>query len=166
MSISLEFNHRLDAQICRRLMLGVEPWQTLGYGEPEIDRIAEPAVDTEVIAARSGEAVVGFAVVGGAMLIGGYLRLLVVDGDMRRQGIGRRLLEAFEQRVFARWPNAYLCVSDFNTDARGFYRHEGYVEVGTLPDLLVAGHGEVLMRKSIGSWRDFRGGATQRQRES
>lgn len=161
MSISLEFNHRLEVQTCRRLMLGVEPWLTLGYGEPDVDRIAEPSVDTEVIAARSSKAVVGFAVVGGAMLTGGYLRLLVVDAGLRRQGIGRRLLEAFEQRAFARWPNAYLCVSDFNTDARAFYRRAGYVEVGTLPGLLVAGHGEVLMRKSLGPWLEFRGGATQ-----
>jgi ribosomal protein S18 acetylase RimI-like enzyme len=153
--VTLEFDHRLTVDTCRRLMLGRSPWDRLGFTIDDVDRIATLPPDGEVIAARDGDVVVGIAVLGGSMLLGGYLRLLAVDAGHRRLGIGRRLLNAFEGVVFSRWPNAYLCVSDFNVDARDFYRGAGYSEVGRLPDLLVEGLGEVLMRKSIGAWRTF-----------
>ena len=155
MTVELEFNHRLSAQCCRRLMLGSEPWLTLGFTTADVERLATTAREDEVIAARVGEDVVGFSLSASGVLIGGYLRLLVVGIEHRGLGIGSQLLEAFEKQTFARWPNAYLCVSDFNTRAREFYRRAGYGEVGELPDLLVPGRSELLMRKSIGAWRQF-----------
>lgn len=156
MRLTLESPHRLTIDTCRRLMLGQSPWSQLGYTVDDIDRMASMAAEGDAIAARLDGDVVGIAVAGPPMLLGGYLRLLAVDPGHRRSGIGRRLLQAFEAGVFARWPNAYLCVSDFNVDARAFYRREGYVEVGHLPGLLVDREGEVLMRKTIGAWCDFR----------
>jgi hypothetical protein len=52
--------------------------------------------------------------------------------------------------VFARSTNLFACVSDFNTTARQFYERNGYREVGPLPDLLMAGASEILLRKTIG----------------
>jgi ribosomal protein S18 acetylase RimI-like enzyme len=59
-----------------------------------------------------------------------------------------------ETRGFARAPNFFLCVSDFNQDAREFYQRLGYREIGSIPDLIIAGHSEILMRKTQGPARE------------
>jgi ribosomal protein S18 acetylase RimI-like enzyme len=105
------------------------------------------------------DGVVGFALSTPGTLLGEYLRILVVDGAHRLQGVGRKLMEALEQRAFRSSPNVYLCVSDFNRTARQFYRRLGYEEIGLLKDLLIPGRDEVLMRKSIAAWRGFVGSA-------
>jgi len=70
--------------------------------------------------------------------------------DFQGQGVGSRLLAAVEERIFARYPNVFICASSFNPRARDLYRHLGYQDVGTLTDYIVAGHDEHLMRKSRG----------------
>jgi ribosomal protein S18 acetylase RimI-like enzyme len=72
----------------------------------------------------------------------------------RGQGVGRALLEFAEQRIFRETPNVFICVSDFNRDARGFYAKLGYEEVGELKDYVVRGHNEILLRKTIGPLRN------------
>jgi ribosomal protein S18 acetylase RimI-like enzyme len=153
--IAIGEGQSLQAATLRRLLLGVEPWHTLGYGERDVDALARTDPGAVVLTAESPDAVLGVAIASGGVLLGGYLRLLVVDPAVRGQGVGRRLMDELEGRVFARWPNLYLCVSDFNLEARGFYEHLGYAAVGRLADLVVPGRSEVLMRKTLGAWRPF-----------
>lgn len=156
-AVSVKSAERLDGSDCLRLMLGTDPWATLGYGEAEIAAIARSAEGGNILIARAGDEIVGFALSSPGVLLGEYLRVLVVAHEQRARGVGRRLMGELERRAFARWPNVYLCVSDFNAAARGFYRRLGYEEIGALNGLLVSGAAEILMRKSIGAWRDFRG---------
>jgi len=128
----------------------------LGYGEAEAEAIARSSVADNLLVARAGDRVVGFALSTPGVLLGEYLKILAVEADRRAAGLGRRLMEELERRAFARWPNVYLCVSDFNTGARAFYRRIGYEEVGVLRGLLLPGKGEILMRKSAGAWRGYR----------
>jgi ribosomal protein S18 acetylase RimI-like enzyme len=70
--------------------------------------------------------------------------------------VGAQLLAFVERRVFREAPNLFLFVSSFNEGARRFYEAHGYELVGEVTDFLVAGHGECLMRKSLGpllAWR-------------
>jgi ribosomal protein S18 acetylase RimI-like enzyme len=60
-----------------------------------------------------------------------------------------------EKRVFRDSPNIFLCVSSFNEGARRLYERLGYTPVGELEDYLVAGHAEILMRKTIGPLEGF-----------
>lgn len=140
---------------CRRLVLQSEPWRDLGYGEDDVQAIVRAAASDNVLVARLDGEVVGFALSAPGVLLGEYLKLLVVAPEHRRHGIGRRLMEELERRAFERWPNVYLCVSDFNAAGRAFYRSLGYEEVGPLRDLLLPGVDEVLMRKTVAAWRRF-----------
>jgi [ribosomal protein S18]-alanine N-acetyltransferase len=160
--VQIETAHELDAALCRRLILGTEPWITLEYDESNIQALVSSAARDNLLIARSGQDVVGFALSAGGMLLGEYLKLLVVDGAHRKQGVGQQLMAALEERAFREWPNVYLCVSDFNGTARQFYRRHGYAEVGVLEDLLVPGKHEILMRKSLAAWRRFRSATSQR----
>ena len=145
----------LDANDCRRLVLRNDPWRSLGYGEADIDRIVRGSAADSVLLARVGDRVVGFAHTAPGVLLGEYLKMLAVEPEQQASGIGRALMSELERRAFQRWPNVYLCVSDFNQAARGFYRRLGYEEVGVLQDLLVPGQGEIFMRKTIAAWRAF-----------
>ena len=154
--VRIESCSRLDDEVCRRLLADSDPWRRLGYGEQELTAIAQATHAANVLVAMRGETVVGFCLSSSGVLLGEYLKLLVVDAEHRGQGIGGHLLRAMEDRAFRRWPNVYLCVSDFNESARRFYERHGYREIGRLPDLLVAGSDEILMRKTTAPWRQFR----------
>ena len=149
----------LDLGTCRRLILGSEPWITLQYDDADVQGIVRSVAGANLLVARVEERTVGFALSAPGVLLGEYLKILVVDPELQSQGVGRRLMAELERRAFQRWPNVYLCVSDFNSGARQFYRRLGYEEVGVLRDLLLPGKGEVLMRKSVATWRDFGAGA-------
>ncbi|MGH3056389.1 MAG: GNAT family N-acetyltransferase, partial [Gaiellaceae bacterium] len=153
--IQIESACELDAAVCRHLILNSEPWLTLQYGDSDVQAIVRSAKSDHLLLARDGARVVGFALSASGVLLGEYLKILVVEGSYRSHGVGQRLMDGLEERAFRDWPNVYLCVSDFNEQARQFYRRRGYEEVGVLKDLLLPGIGEVLMRKSIAAWRRF-----------
>jgi ribosomal protein S18 acetylase RimI-like enzyme len=73
-----------------------------------------------------------------------------VAAERRGRGIGARLVSYAEARIFRESPNVFLCVSSFNPDARRLYERLGYALVGELTDYIVAGHSELLFRKTIG----------------
>ncbi len=55
-----------------------------------------------------------------------------------------------EERIFQNHPNVFLCVSSFNPDARRLYERLGYEYIGELKDFIVAGHSELIYRKTLG----------------
>ena len=89
----------------------------------------------------------GVAVLRPKFLLGDYLELLAIAPAARGRGHGRTLLTYLEGLVFKRVNNLFLCVSDFNDRARTFYNKNGYAEIGPIPDLLIPGAAEILMRK-------------------
>jgi ribosomal-protein-alanine N-acetyltransferase len=143
----------VDAETCARLLLPSDPWKSLGYGPREAGAIAKASSEGNTLVARVGGAIVGFTLSQPGFLGGEYLKILVVDAAHRSKGIGARLMAQLEADVFARASNLFLCVSDFNAEARAFYRRLGYTEVGALTDFLVKGASEILMRKTKGPLR-------------
>jgi len=97
--------------------------------------------------------VVGIAVVRQKFLLGDYLELLGVAGWARGKGLGGQLLTHAEEAVFARVKNLFACVSDFNDQGRKIYKKQGYQEIGPMPDFLIPGSAEILLRKASGPAR-------------
>jgi ribosomal-protein-alanine N-acetyltransferase len=86
--------------------------------------------ETEVIAAKQGGRIVGFAVM---RLYDehAHLFLLGVRTEAQRQGIGRQLLEWLEELARAAGVGTIrLEVRAKNHGARAFYRSLGYLEIG------------------------------------
>ena len=83
----------------------------------------------------------------GTFALGGYLRLLAVAPDFHRKGTGSLLLGAFEDATFEKSGHAYLLVSDFNTDAQRFYEQHGYLQVGSMPGLVLPDISELIYWK-------------------
>lgn len=136
------------------LLASSEPWLTLGYVAADWRRLlGGPLANRDAWVIDVDGRARGVAIVRRGFLAGDYLELLAVDARTRGRGFGARLLAHCEADVFARTRNFFVCVSDFNADARRFYRRHGYVQVGRLDELLIAGSAEILLRKTTGPQR-------------
>ncbi len=76
-----------------------------------------------------------------------YLHIIAVKKEMRGLGIGRQLLEFFEELCFPKSSKLFLVVADFNPKAQKLYEEVGYQQMGILPDLYREGITEHLMMK-------------------
>jgi len=138
-----------DAEACARMMSETEPWITLGRTfEASLDVVGDRFAETYV--ARSGGQVVGFVVLMMHGALPGYVRSVCIRADQRGGGLGTALMRFAEERIFRERSNVFLCVSSFNKAAQRLYLRLGYKQVGELEDYLVAGHSELLMRKTRG----------------
>jgi ribosomal protein S18 acetylase RimI-like enzyme len=78
-------------------------------------------------------------------LLRGYVQTLCVRVDGRGRGLGSDLLRWAEERIFRDSPKVFICVSSFNAGARRLDDRLGFELVGTLRELLVSGHDELLL---------------------
>ena len=79
-----------------------------------------------------------------------YLHIIAVKEAFRGRGIGKELLDFFEEAVFTDSSKVFLVVADFNPEAKRLYEHLGYQQVGEIPGLYKAGVTEYLMMKERG----------------
>lgn len=78
-----------------------------------------------------------------------YLHIIAVKQESRNHGIGKKLLQFFEDICFKDYTKLFLVVADFNPDAKMLYERIGYIEVGSIPNLYREGIAEHLMMKSM-----------------
>jgi ribosomal protein S18 acetylase RimI-like enzyme len=142
-----------EAERCTAMMASSEPWITLGRGYEASLRSLSDTTKEVYVAEISGE-VAGFAILNLHGSFPGYIQTVCVAAHHRGRGLGTRLIEWAERRIFRASPNVFLCVSSFNPDARRLYLRLGYEVVGELRDYLVRGHSEILLRKSRGPWSE------------
>ena len=143
-----------EAQWCARLMSSSEPWITLGRSYADsLERMRNS--DKERYVARLGAVLAGFVVLNMQGAFVGYLQTICVSPEFRGRGIGTKLVEFAEKRIFAESPNVFLCVSSFNHEARRLYERLGYKMIGALGDYVVRDHSELLLRKTTGPIADF-----------
>jgi ribosomal-protein-alanine N-acetyltransferase len=143
-----------EARECARLMAGSEPWITLRRTyDDSLRMMRDPS--REVYVALVDDELVGFAIIRMSGAFVGYIQTIGLKPQWRNKGLGRRFLAFIEQRVFKEAPNVFMCVSSFNTQAQKLYARLGYEVVGELKDYIVAGHSEILLRKTIAPLADF-----------
>ena len=141
-----------EARRCAEMMCSTEPWITIGRNfEESLAMVRDPTRETYV--ADNAGRIEGFLILNMRGAFVGYIQTICVDAAARGSGLGTQLMEFAEKRIFAEFPNAFLCVSDFNPRARQLYERLGYEFVGELKDYLILGASEFIMRKSIGPLR-------------
>jgi ribosomal protein S18 acetylase RimI-like enzyme len=77
-----------------------------------------------------------------------YLEIIAVRQEFRGLGIGKKLLQYFEEAVFPEFPRVFLVVGDFNSKAQRLYESVGYRQVGEIPGLYREWITEHLMMKN------------------
>jgi ribosomal-protein-alanine N-acetyltransferase len=142
-------NGKQEVEACARVMSESEPWITLQRTyEHAVKGLADPT--REIYVAMLQDTLCGFIMINMVGPFRGYIQIICVFPDCRDQGIGRKLIQFAEERIFRDSPNVFLCVSSFNTDAQRFYEQLGYKRIGEIDDYVVEGHSEFIMRKTIG----------------
>lgn len=143
---------------CAEMVPRVEPWVTLGANRKKMREYFRKRLERdEGFVALLRAEIVGFITIKRDFLHGCYIRRLAVKEEHRGKGIGSRIVAFVEDYAFARYPNVFLCVSSSNPRARSFYEGLGYQKVGELPDLILEGHSEYLLRKTQGAVSSYDG---------
>jgi ribosomal protein S18 acetylase RimI-like enzyme len=138
-----------ERHACARIIIGSEPWITLGVTyDQTMDSLSDPL--HEVFAAYVNGEIVGVIVIQERGAFSGYVKSIVVKKGWRDKHIGKAMMDFAEKRIFTTCSNVFLCVSSFNSAAQRFYKKLGYQVVGVLESYLVEGHDEILMRKTTG----------------
>ena len=137
-----------------RMLGDLDPWKRLNYNASDRERLFEmPLQGREAFVIEAGGSVVGVGVLRQRFLFGDYLEIFAIASSAQGRGYGRALLAHVEGVVFRRAKNLFVCVSDFNHQARRFYARNGYTEIGPILHLLIPGSSEILLRKTIGPAR-------------
>ena len=143
-----------DRDAVARMLADSDPWKTLGYTAQDWDGfLTVPLQGREGFVIETDGTAAGMALLRQRFLLGDYLELLVVAPSAQGTGLGGILLDHLETLVFARTKNLFVCVSDFNQKARQFYERHGYRKIGPIPNFLIQGSAEILMRKTSGPVR-------------
>jgi ribosomal-protein-alanine N-acetyltransferase len=144
-----------EAHECAQIMASSEPWVTLGRNvDSGLAILRDPTREVYLVGDDRG--VAGFVIICMTGAFVGYIQSVAVRSDVRGCGLGSRLVAFAEQRILRDSPNVFICVSSFNTRARALYTRLGYSTVGELSDYIVAGHSELLLRKTVGPITGFR----------
>ena len=146
------FESHADAEWAAATMAASEPWITLATGYERSLKLLRNDTRERYLAMASGEPA-GFLVISMQGAFVGYIQLVGVAPALRGRGVGAALIAFAEQRIFRDTPNVFICVSAFNSQAQGFYAKLGYRRIGELEDFIIAGHSEILLRKTTGPLR-------------
>lgn len=144
-----------EARLCARMMAASEPWITLKRGYEESLAILEDRSREVCVALEQGQ-LLGFLILNMSGAFAGYIQTVCVSPEARGRGVGTRLMEFAEERIFRDSPNVFLCVSSFNSRARALYERRGYERIGELKGYIVPEYSELIYRKTIGPLRGFR----------
>jgi len=135
-----------DAKLCARLMSDSEPWITLKRDYQKSLNLFNNSSKERYIAYLKKQ-FVGFILLDMKGVFAGYIQSIAVDPKLRNKGIGKKLLQFAEKRIFNELENTFICVSSFNHDVKKMYLKYGYEIIGELKDYIIKGQSEILMRK-------------------
>ncbi len=78
-----------------------------------------------------------------------YLHIIAIKEEYRNCGVGKKLLQYFEEISSKTSSNLFLVVGEFNQRAKKLYQRLGYNDIGVIPNLYKKGINEHLMMKEI-----------------
>jgi [ribosomal protein S18]-alanine N-acetyltransferase len=140
---------REEAEACARTMAGTEPWITLRRDYEACLRVVLDETRERYVA-YDGDRLAGLLILNVRGSFVGYIQTVCAAPEFRGKGVGTALVAFAEERIFREFKNVFICVSDFNHGARRLYERLGFRLVGELSDYVVAGHSELLLRKTRG----------------
>ena len=140
---------RAEAEAGARMIAGTEPWITLRRDYEACLGVVLDETRERYVAYR-GDRLAGLLILNVKGAFVGYIQTVCAAEEFRGTGVGSALVAFAEERIFRDFRNAFICVSDFNPGARRLYERLGFRLVGELTNYVVAGHSELLLRKTRG----------------
>ena len=140
---------RGEAEYWGQLIAKQFPWNSLGYDKDVLARFLARYAESAVVLECGGEPI-SISVVKPDWFFGDLISLFIVMPPFQGKGFGRAMLEYVERRNFSKHRNMWITTTNINKNAIKFYKKHGYKEIGYIPDLLVKGSVEILVRKTEG----------------
>jgi len=133
------------------LFAAIDPWRSYRFDPAQLTRylltVEADAPRFEIVCGGETAGAIGTRL---NWLRGPYLQFLGLLPHSQSRGLGRQLLQWFEDEARSRGDrNAWVAVSEFNVGAQRFYERFGFVHAARLPDLVSDGVTEILMRKIL-----------------
>ena len=145
---------RADGEKCANMMANSEPWTTLHRGfDASLKLLTDP--QREVYLAMADGEIAGFVIIN---MHGSFphLQSVCVASQLRNKGVGTRLIDYAEKRIFSESPNVFLCVSSFHRRPMRLFERRGYKVIGELKDWIVSGYSQIMFRKTTGPLTEFK----------
>lgn len=153
MTINIVKADRSHLEDCKLALMNSELGRVYFPNEEKAQNAVMEGINNEMLYVALGEEgiCVGFLwyIKNGAFHSFPYLHIIAVKQEYRNLGIGKRLMEYFENVLSKGYSKAFLVVADFNPRAKHLYQKLGYQEVGVLPNLYKNGVTEYLMMKEL-----------------
>lgn len=129
----------------------IEPWKTLNSSTQGLmDSFLYKDPSTHTYSVVYEKKPIGIISVRYPWLVGPYLGFLGFIPTSQGKGLGKVLMAWLEETARAHSArNIFICVSEFNPEAYGFYKACGYSKVANLNDLIIDDHAELLLRKRL-----------------
>lgn len=144
-----------EIRTCTTIMVDSDPWKTLNLGYDDLIKMFRDSMN-ETYVAKLNDTVLGFIVLYMHGTFRGYVKCLAVSEASRGTGVGKKLIEFAEEKIFKVVPNVFICVSSFNAKAQEFYKKLGYKKIGELDNFIVNGYSELLLRKTLGPLKGYK----------
>ena len=147
-SLTITRAQQSDFEWCAQLMVGSDPWITLGRAIEQC-HAALRRPGNELFLAREAGHPLGFILIHPHGFAGSpYIASIAVAESARGKGVGAQLL-AFAENHAAGSRFIFLCVSSFNLRAQALYHRLGYQRFGEIPNYVIDGHSELLLGKRL-----------------
>lgn len=151
MVIKIQFARKEQARDCLLCIKHSELWDIYFKSNTSAENnIKEMITKKQIyVALNKNDKCIGFMGVinNGCFREFSYLSLIAVKKRYRRKGIGKELINKFEEIGFKKADKVFLLVSNFNKKAQLLYKKSGYKKVGKIPDLFKIGVSEHLLVK-------------------
>lgn len=151
MEIKIQFARKEQVRDCLLCIKHSELWDTYFKSNTSAENdIKEMITKKQIyVALNKNDKCIGFMGVinNGCFRKFSYLSLIAVKKRYRRKGIGKELINKFEEIGFKKANRVFLLVSNFNKKAQLLYKILGYKKVGIIPNLFKIGISEHLLVK-------------------
>ncbi len=152
MKIKIQFAEKGQARDCLFCVKHSELWETyFKSNAAAIENDIEEMISKKqvYVALNKDNECIGFMGVihNGCFRKFSYLALIAVESSYRNKGVGKELIQRFEEIGFKQTDRVFLLVGDFNKKAQLLYRRLGYKKVGEIPDLFKRGISEYVLVK-------------------
>ena len=151
MEIKIQFARKEQVRDCLLCIKHSELWDTYFKSNPSAENnIKEMITKKQIyVALNKNDKCIGFMGVinNGCFRKFSYLSLIAVKKRYRGKGIGKELINKFEEIGFKKANRVFLLVSNFNKKAQLLYKKLDYKKVGKIPDLFKIGVSEHLLVK-------------------
>ncbi len=138
------------AETIGAILASIDPWlRNNRTTEAMAARFRDPDPGVARFAVMRGSEVVGGVIIRFPVIRGAYLETLGLAASARGTGIGRAIIDWMGREIEGRAQNLWLCVTEWNTDARRFYAANGFAAVAPLHGLVMEDQVEIFMRKRI-----------------